>query len=72
MLVILSLFGNPDRIIEQYEIEFHNHQAKLKLEEEEHMAQSGVNQSAVSVGNVGRSLKMDKAEQYSLASLKQS
>jgi hypothetical protein len=49
MFVILSLFGNPDRIIEQYEIEFHNHQARLKLEEEENIAVNPANQSTVSV-----------------------
>lgn len=32
MVVILSLFGNADKIIDQYEIEYLEHQARINLD----------------------------------------
>lgn len=62
MMAILDLFGNADRILEVYEVEYREQQARQLVPSDE---------EDVSI-IYPKSGKMTKEEQYSLASLKTS
>ncbi|CAD8181583.1 unnamed protein product [Paramecium octaurelia] len=65
MMAILELFGNAERILEQYEIEYREQQAS-KLQGPPEDDDQLVPFNSRSIG----SIKLSKEEQYSLASLK--